>query len=116
MYSKVKRLRVRGARRSDREINSDPGSVGHVTMVTVGNVKEMKLHAAGDDARRTPVIPLLYEPIIQAMHGARMLLSGMERQGDQADPAAPLFMQEWAIEVMVEPPVEMAQTAHRPPP
>ncbi|MEJ7804942.1 MAG: hypothetical protein WKG03_03345 [Telluria sp.] len=101
MYSKVKRLRARGARRSDREIGSDPGVVGHVTMATIGHTKEMKLHAAGDDSRRAPIIPLLYEPTIQAMHGARMLVSGLERQGDQADPAAPLFMQEWAIEVML---------------
>ena len=39
------------------------------------------------------------------MHGARMLISRLERKGNQADTAAPLFMQEWAIEVMVEPPV-----------
>ena len=108
MYSKVKRLRQRGARRSDREIGSDPGTVGHITMATIGTIKEMKLHAAGDDSRRAPLIPLLYEPTIQAMHGARMLVSGLERQGDQADPAAPLFMQEWAIEVMQGAPAELA--------
>ncbi len=116
MYSKVKRLRVRGARRSDREIGSDPGVVGHITIVTIGTIKEIKLHGAGDDARRAPLIPLLYEPVLQAMHGARMLLSGLERQGNQADPAAPLFMQEWSVEVMAEPPTELAQSAHPPPP
>ena len=114
MYSKVKRLRVRGARRSDREIGSDPGVVGHVTMATVSHIKEMKLHAAGDDSRRIAAIPLLYDPVIQAMHGARMLISGLERQGDQADPAAPLFAQEWTTEVMVAPPQELAETPHRP--
>lgn len=116
MYCKVKRLRSRGARRADREIGSDPGMVGHVTMATVGAIKEMKLHAAGDDSWRAAAIPILYEPVIQAMHGARMLISGLERQGDQAGPAAPLHMQEWAIEVMVEPPAELADIPHRPPP
>ena len=116
MYSKVKRLRVRGARRSDREIASDPGIVGHITIVTIGTIKEMKLHAAGDDSRRAPVIPLLYEPALQAMHGARMLVSGLERQGNQADPTAPLFAQEWAIEVMAAPPAELEKSSHRPPP
>lgn len=74
----------------------------------------MKLHAAGDDSRRTPIIPVLYEPTIQAMHGKRMLISGLERQGNRDDPAAPLYMQEWAVEVMAEPPAELAETSHRP--
>ena len=100
MYSKVKRLRVRGARRSDREISADPGAVGHITMLTVGATVEMKLHAAGDDARRAPILPLLINPAIQSMHGARMLFAGFERQGDQSDAGAPTFMQEWAVEVM----------------
>ena len=90
--------------------------VGHISIVTIGTIKEMKLHAAGDDARRAPLIPLLYEPVLQAMHGARMLLSGLERQGNQVDKDAPLYMQEWSIEVMVEPPAELADQPHRPPP
>ena len=116
MYSKVKRLRVRGARRADREISSDPGTVGHITMLTVGATVEMKLHAAGDDSRRDPVIPSLFNPIIQSMHGPRMLFSGLERQGEQADPNAPTFMQEWSIEVMQPVPADLAESAHRPPP
>lgn len=49
------------------------------------------------------------------MVGNRQLFSGLERQGDQADPNAPLFVQEWAVEVLAEPPLEMAETSHRPP-
>ena len=105
MYSKVKRLRVRGARRSDRDIQSDPGEVGRLTSLTAGSVRELKLHAAGDDSQRKPVIPILYEPVFKSINGNRMLFAGLERQGDQADPGAPLCMQEWAIEVMVEPPI-----------
>ena len=116
MYSKVNRLRVRGARRADREISSDPGTVGHITMLTVGSTVEMKLHGAGDDARRAPIIPSLFNPVIQSMHGPRMLFAGFEQQGDQADPNAPTFMQEWAVEVMQPVPVELAEASHRPPP
>ena len=83
-------------------------------MLTVEATTEMKLHGAGDDSRRAPIIPLLYNPTIQAMHGKRMLFSGLERQGNQDEPASPLYMQEWSIEVMVEPPAELAQTPHRP--
>jgi hypothetical protein len=115
MYSKVKRLRRGGARRSDRDIQADPGTVGHVTLATVGTNREMKVHAAGDDSQRLPAIPLLYNPQLLAMHGNRQLFAGLERQGDQNDPSAPLFMQEWAIEVLVDPPAELAETSHRPP-
>lgn len=115
MYSKVKRLRRGGARRSDRDIQADPGKVGHVTMATVGINREMKLHAAGDDSQRLPIIPLLLNPIITAMVGNRQLFSGLERQGDQADAHAPLFVQEWAIEILTEPPAELAETSRRPP-
>ncbi len=75
-------------------------------MATVSATREMKLHAAGDDSRRTPMLPLLYEPTLQAMHGKRMLLSGLERQGNQDDPAAPLHMQEWTVQIMADPPAQ----------
>lgn len=115
MYSKVKRLRRGGARRSDRDIQSDPGTVGHVSMATVGINREIKLHAAGDDSQRLPVIPLLLNPVITAMVGNRQLFSGVERQGDQADPHAALFVQEWAVEILAEPPADLAESSHRPP-
>jgi hypothetical protein len=104
MYSKIKRLRVRGARRSDREITSDPGVVGHLTMAIVGTARQLKVHGAGDDSQRFPVIPVLFDPVILAMGANRMLFAGTERQGDQADPNGQVVMQEWAVEIMVEPP------------
>jgi len=99
MYSKIKRLRIGGARRSDREIQSDPGVVGHITVALVGGTREMSLYGAGDDARRVPLIPLLLNPTIVAMGNARMLVTGLERKGD-AD--GPTFMQEWAIEISTQ--------------
>ena len=82
-------------------------------MATVGHVKEMKLHGAGDDARRAPLIPVLFEPKIEAMHGNRQLFSGLERQGNQADPNVVAVLQEWAIEVMAEPPAEDSNSPNR---
>jgi hypothetical protein len=105
MYSKVKRLRVRGARRSDRDIQSDPGEVGHLSSLTAGGVRELKLHPPGDDSQRKPMLPILYDPVFKSMSGNRMLFAGLERQGDQADSAAPLCLQEWAIEVTAAPPI-----------
>ena len=93
----------------------EPGTVGHVTMLTVGATREMKLHGAGDDSQRKPVIPSLLNPEIVAMGGNRMLFVGMERQGAQDDPNGPTLMQEWVVEVLVAPPAEMANTSHRSP-
>lgn len=115
MYSKVKRLRVRGARRSDRDIQSDPGTVGHITVAIVGMTREMKLHGTGDDSRLTAVIPILFDPTILAMGASRMLVSGLERQGAQDDPKGQVVMQEWSVEIMADPPAELASSSHRPP-
>ena len=73
------------------------------------------MHAAGDDSRHAPIIPLLFDPLILAMHGKRMLFSGLQRQGNQEDPTAPMFMQEWSVEVMQEALPELVETPHRPP-
>ena len=116
MYSKVKRLRRGGERVSDHEIAADPGTVGHMTICQVGDVIVAKLHAAGDDARKTAMFPELWRARIVAMQANRMLFQGYERRGNQGDPQAPLVKQEWAIQVKEDPPAEMAETAHRPPP
>lgn len=114
MYSKIKRLRQRGARLADREIQADHGTVGHLTMVTVGAVRELKLHGAGDDAQANAAIPVLFDATLISMHGARMLFSGLERAGNQADAKSVTYMQEWAVEVMADQPAELARTSHRP--
>ena len=75
---KVKLLRVRGASKSEQKIQSNAGVVGHITIATVGATREMKLHVFGDDARRAALIPLLFDPTLQAMHSGRMLLVGWE--------------------------------------
>jgi len=102
MYSKTKRLRQDGARRSDREIGSDPGIIGHLTLSGVGTAYELKLHAPGDDSKRAPLLPVLFNANLVSMHGARMLFRGEERRGDQADARSQTYIQEWAVEVMVD--------------
>jgi hypothetical protein len=104
MYSKVKLLRQRGARRPDRDIASDLGAVGHLTLSSVGAMCELKLHGPEDDSQRNPLIPVLLDATLITMHGARMLFRGFERQGAQDDPAGPACLQEWAVEVMVDQP------------
>jgi len=116
MYSKVKRLRRGGERISDRDIAADPGHVGHMTICQVGTVIVAKLHAAGDDARKTAMFPELWRAKVVAMHADRMLFQGFERQGNQADQDAPMIKQEWAVQVMEAPPAEVAESSHRPPP
>ncbi|MCY0910821.1 hypothetical protein [Massilia antarctica] len=113
MYSKVKILRVRGTRRSDREIYADPGVVGHLAMCQVASWLEIKLFAPGTDARPEPIIPVLFDPVLVAMHGNKMLFRGLERQGDQRDANSATVMQEWSVQVMVEQPADIAHQPHR---
>ena len=115
MYCKVKRLRRHGERISDREIGADPGAVGHMTICQVEKTIVAKLHAAGDDARKTPMFAELWRARVVSMNADKMLFQGFERVGDQSDPFAALIKQQWAVQVMVEPPAELASSSHRPP-
>lgn len=115
MYCKVKRLRRGGERISDREIYADPGVVGHMTICQVETTIVAKLHAADDDSRRAPMFPELFKARVVGMNGDRMLFQGYERIGNQDDPDAPTLKQEWAVQVMADPPEELARSSHRPP-
>lgn len=108
MYSRIKRLRRNGERKSDRDIGADPGIVGHVTLVMIENTAVMKIHAAGDDGSRQPMIPEIYRAKCVTMHGDKMLFKGLERVGEREIP------QEWSIQIMQDQPAEMAQRSHRP--
>lgn len=108
MYSKVKRLRRNGERKSDHDIGVDPGIVGHVTLVMIEHTAVMKIHAAGDDGSRQPIIPEIYRAKCVTMHGDKMLFKGLERVGEREIP------QEWSIQIMQDQPAEMATRSHRP--
>jgi hypothetical protein len=100
MYSIIKQLRRAGVRRSLREIQSDPGLHGHLTVVSVAGMRLLNVHAAGDQSHQRPLCAFLYEPVLVSMHGARMLFVGYERAGNQNDPLAQTHMQEWSVEVI----------------
>lgn len=96
MLVKVKILRQRGARRSDREIGSDAGVDGNLTLYQSGGQCELKL-SADDGSRQEPVIPVLFDARLVTMHGDKMLFQGMERTGGAADAQ---YMQEWSVMVL----------------
>jgi hypothetical protein len=94
MYSIVKRLRHRGIRKHDREIQSDTGTRGDMTLALCSGGCELKL-AADDGSRQEPVIPVLYEARLVTMHSAKMLFKGIERAPDGAE-----CCQEWSVLVI----------------
>jgi len=93
MYGRVKRLRERGQRMSDREISQAPFAEGAVRVYGLGGVI---VAAVTDPASQIgdPLIPLLYEAKLTTMTDGGMLLKGEERpQGD----AGPAYVQEWSV-------------------
>jgi hypothetical protein len=96
MHSIVKRLRNRGVRKHDREIQTDPGTAGDMTLALCSGGCELKL-AADDGSRQEPIIPVLYEARVVTMHGTKMLFRGIERGPDGAE-----YAQEWSVLVTGE--------------
>jgi hypothetical protein len=96
MLVKVKILRNRGVRRSDREIGADAGVDGQLTLYQSGGQCELKL--SGDDgSRKEPIIPVLFDAKLVTMHGDKMLFQGLDRQGQVADAQ---YFQEWSVMVL----------------
>lgn len=95
MYSIVKRLRVRGARKHDREIQADSGIAGELTLSICGGGPEAKL-ARHDDSRQEPIIAVLNNAQLVTMHGDKMLFKGYERGDSGAE-----YVQEWSVMVRV---------------
>jgi hypothetical protein len=85
----VTRLRERGKRRHDHDIQADQGVTGDLSLATVGSVKELKL-ADLNDQQLKPVIPVLYEAQLVNLHGNSMLYRGFEKGHDGAG-----YVQEW---------------------
>jgi hypothetical protein len=99
MYSKIKQLRHRGVRRSDRDISADSGVDGYLTLALCSGMYELKLHA-DDGSRQEAILPILYDAKLISMHGNKMLFQGLERHSDENGPQ---FAQAWSVMVMVEP-------------
>jgi hypothetical protein len=96
MYSKIKVLRRRGARLSEREISAHEGHDGELTLYRSGGAIELKL-SGPNDQRKEPIIPILYDARLVTMHGNGMLFQGMERTGDEKGAQ---YMQEWSVMIL----------------
>ena len=93
MYGKVKRLRERGQRLSDRDIGQAPFAEGAVRVYGLAGVI---VASVTDPASQVgdPLLPILYEAKLTTMTDGGMLLKGEERpQGD----SGPAYVQEWSV-------------------
>lgn len=92
MYGRVKQLRQRGKRMSDREIATAPFVEGDIVVyglagVTVAEVRQRNTQV-GD-----PLL-VLYDARLTTMHGVSMLFKGEDRpQGNDG----PAYVQEWSV-------------------
>lgn len=94
MYSIVKRLRTRGIRQHDRDIQSDQGVTGDITLSLCGDGAQLKL-SSDDGSRQEPIIPVLLDARLVTMHHDKMLFRGIERGDGGAE-----FVQEWSVLVL----------------
>lgn len=94
MYSIVKRLRERGRRKHQRDIQSDAGVAGVLTLANVAGIYELQLTDRNDSTMQA-MIPILYEAQLTTLGSSRMLFKGLERGPDGAE-----WAQEWAIQIM----------------
>jgi hypothetical protein len=76
MLVKVKILRQHGARRSLREIGSDAGTDGNLTMYRSSGQCELKL-SVDDGSRQEPIIPMLFDAKLVTMHGDGIAIPGI---------------------------------------
>lgn len=92
MRAKVKRLRERGQRMSDRQIASAAFVEGEVVVHGMGGMILAELQLPGNQVA-DPLL-VLYDAKLTTMHGAGMLLKGEERpHGDKG----PAYVQEWSV-------------------
>lgn len=94
MRVKVKLIRQRGDRRSDREISADEGVDGYLVMHTVAGVPEMTLH--NGSGRMERLIPDLYFVKVVAIGHEKMMFEGFEQAGEQGS----WYMQTWSVMVL----------------
>jgi hypothetical protein len=92
MKAHVKQLRRGGERLAARDIQTDSGTRGEMTMVLIDGRAELKL-AEPSDSQQKPLVPMLYHARLVTMHGNRMLFQGLT--APRQDGGQP---QEWSVE------------------
>lgn len=104
MYSHIKRLRVQGERKPDRDISADPGAVGVLTVFKQGNEVVAAFYAGGGMGKPGELFPALYRARLVTMQGGGMLFQGWERRlgFDQED--SDTNKQEWSVHLMAPAP------------
>ena len=95
----VKVLCARGSRRSDREIQSDPGTPGMLSCAMVGTRRRLNL-TGFTDSRMQSLLPELVDPDILSITSGKMLYRGVAHAGLGEPEAAPKYEQEWSILVL----------------
>lgn len=97
MLTLVKRLRIDGRRRTQREINTDPGAIGelrqHKGRTSASGLEYTVLQLTSGGAKLLDIIPPLYEPTLLGANSEHLSLRGFERIGQGA--AAFTVLQEW---------------------
>ena len=96
MYSTVKRLRDRGKRKHDRDIQADPGKSGVLTLANVAGYYELNLSDRNDSTMK-PILPTLHDAKLTTLGSSRMLFKGLERAEDGTE-----WAQEWAVQINSE--------------
>jgi hypothetical protein len=104
MYSHFKQLRAGGKRKADRDISSDPGVIGHISVFRQGTEVVAAAYATGGTGQPGTILPLLYRAKLVTMQGEGMLFQGWERPlgYDQAD--TDQNKQEWSVKIMAAQP------------
>lgn len=93
MKATIKILRVDGRRKADRDIQSDPGNQGTLTLAKVGESFELKLYDP-NDSQMKPLVAPLWDARAVGMRGNRMLWQGLTARWEDGGVA-----QEWSIEL-----------------
>jgi hypothetical protein len=93
MYGKVKRLRQRGQRLSDRDIANAPFVEGELSLFSMGGVFVLSVRDPNSQTAAS-LYPELHEARLVGMQRGKMAFKGEERpQGDDG----PAFVQEWSV-------------------
>lgn len=100
MYSKITQLRVRGARRSDRDVSNDPGVFGMVELVHVGGYLRMSVREHGNHLAEGVLLPALWDPKCCGWHGDGMAWQGYQQFQLPERKGQPVYFQEWRIEII----------------
>lgn len=111
MYSIVKRLRKNGSRLPEREIASDQGAVGHLSLAILGHTLILRLYAPGGVGARHSLVPELYNARVILMEGDKQLWEGEERES--ADWRGRAIKQEWSVRLAVDPPPDVPPPTRR---